>query len=448
MVRVLKKINLAVLGPSDSALLISEMANERSDILRVLSLVYQDASEVPEIIGKMDAQVDVWLFSGKVPYMHAKSSFKTTKPLYYIPHTGSSLYRALLQILEVDDLEIDKISFDTFNKKEIEESFLDVPMLLPTIYVKDYENIISAEEITAYHYDLWEKGQTSVAITCFLSTYNELKKLGVPAFRIWPTRDNIRTMLTIAISKVQEIRSKGSQIAIHHIAIDKYDDLILQVASNYEVKRIELKLYEILIKYAEILKGSILMLDYGNYTIYSTRGIIENITEEFVIMPLFEEIACKMAINVSGGIGFGLTAYAANENANKALALARQAGYSKWMVVLDDKSVIGPLSSATNLQYAIKSDDKALQNLAARLNIRLTTLLKMLAALKKIDREVINSEELALYLAITTRSARRLLSSLLKHGLAVSAGEEGVGKGRPRNLYRILIDKIVSEQNM
>ncbi len=117
------------------------------------------------------------------------------------------------------------------------------------------------------------------------------------------------------------------------------------------------------------------------------------------------------------------------------------------MVVLDDKSVIGPLSSATYLQYAIKSDDQNMQNLAVKLNIRTTTLMKMLAALKRFDSEIINAEDLALYLSITTRSARRLLGNLINNGLAISAGEEGVGKGRPRNLYRILIDKIVAVQN-
>lgn len=445
-VRILKKINLAVVGPSDSVALITEIAQER-EVLNILSLVYQDASEVPGIIKKMDDYVDVWLFSGIVPYLHAKDSAVTLKPLYYIPHTGSSLYRALLQILDVENLEVGKISFDTFNKKEIEESFADIPIVVPEIYVNDYSNIISAEEITHYHYQLWLDGKSNIAVTCFLSTYNELRELGVPTFRIWPTRDNIRTMLTIAISKVQEIRSKGSQIAIHHIAIDKYDDLIAQVASNYEIRRIELKLYELLINYTEMLKGSILMLGEGHYTIYSTRGIIENITKDFTVMPLFEEITSNMALNVSGGIGFGPTAYAANENAHSALALARQAGYSKWMVVLDDKSVIGPLSSATYLQYAIKSDDQNMQNLAVKLNIRTTTLMKMLAALKRFDSEIINAEDLALYLSITTRSARRLLSNLINNGLAISAGEEGVGKGRPRNLYRILIDKIVAVQN-
>lgn len=443
-VKIVKKINLAIVGPSDSVALISETVSERSDVVDILPVVYQDASEVPDIITEMDYRIDAWLFSGKVPYMYAKNAQRTIKPLYYLPHTGSSLYRALLQILHIENLKINRISFDTFYRKEIEESFGDIPIPVPPFYVKDYDNIISANEITQYHYHLWQKGETNIAVTCFLSSYQELKKLGVPTFRIWPTRDSIRTTLAIAISKVEAIRSKGSQIAIHHIAIDNYETFISESTSSYGVKRIELQLYEILIHYTEMLRGSILMQGDGHYIIYSTRGIIESLTKEFTIMPLLEEITYKMNINVSGGIGFGPTAYAADENAHIALGLARQAGSSKWMVVLDDKSAIGPLSSSTHLQYAIRSDDLAMQNLADKLNIRMTTVFKMLAAFKQFDNAIVNADNLALYLSITPRSARRLLSNLLNNGLAVNSGEEGAGKGRPRKLYRILLDKMVA----
>ena len=41
----------------------------------------------------------------------------------------------------------------------------------------------------------------------------------------------------------------------------------------------------------------------------------------------------------------GDTAYDANENATIALGLAKRKGRNKWMAVLDDKTVIGPMSS-------------------------------------------------------------------------------------------------------
>lgn len=440
----MNKNRLAVVGPADSVALISEVAQERGSTLKAFPIIYQDASEVPEILRQYDNEVDFWLFSGKVPYSYAVNSHITQKPLYYIPHTGSSLYRVLVQIANSEFLPVNRISFDTFNKKEIEEAFADISPDIPKVYLLEYDEVIAANEVTQYHYDLWKNGKTDVAVTCFLSSYLSLKKLGVPAFRIWPTRDTIRTMLTIATSEVEASRFQGGQIAIQHIAIDGYEDFVRESASNYAAKRIEMRLYELLLNYAEAVKGSIILHGNGQYTIYSTRGVVEHLTRQFTVMPILDDVTRELVISVSGGIGFGSTAYAADENAHVALGLARRAGKSKWMVVLDDKTVFGPLSSAVHLQYSLRADDPALRDLAGKLNISVTTVNRIFAACEKLDQRTVNADDLALYLGITPRSTRRLLSSMVANGLAEMVGEEGFGKGRPRKLYNVKLDKLLS----
>jgi Predicted transcriptional regulator len=434
---------LAVVGPADSVALISEVAQERNAILKVFPIIYQDASEVPEILQQYDSDVDFWLFSGKVPYSYAANSGNTQKPLYYISHTGSSLYRVLVQMAASGKLPKNKISFDTFNRKEIEEAFTDLSPDIPTLHLLEYDGVISAGEVTKYHYGLWQSGTTEVAVTCFLSSYLSLKQLGVPAFRIWPTRDTIRTMLTIATSEVEASRFKGGQIAIQHISIDGYDDLVRDSASNYVAKRVEMQLYDLLLDYTEAVKGSIIQHGNGQYTIYSTRGVVEQLTRQFTVMPILDDVTRKLVISVSGGIGFGPTAYAAEENAHIALGLARRAGKSKWMVVLDDKTVFGPLNSEMHLQYSLRADDPALRELANKVNISLTTVNRIFAACDKLDQGSVNADDLALYLGITPRSTRRLLANLVANGLAEIVGEEGFGKGRPRKLYNVHLDKLL-----
>lgn len=443
----MKRNRLAVVGPADSVALISEVAQERSAILKVFPIVYQAASEVPEILQRYDNEVDFWLFSGKAPYSYAVNSGNTQKPLYYIPHTGSSLYRVLVQMADSGKQPINKTSFDTFSKKEIEEAFADISPNLPHYYLLEYDGVISAREVTQYHYDLWREGKTEVAVTCFLSSYLSLKQLGVPAFRIWPTRDNIRTMLTIATSEVEASRFKGGQIAIQHIAIDGYEDFVRESASTYAAKRVEMQLYDLLLGYTEAVKGSIILHGNGQYTIYSTRGVVEQLTRQFTVMPILDDVSRGLVVSVSGGIGFGPTAHDADENAHIALGLARRAGKSKWMVVLDDRTVFGPLNSAVHLQYSLRTDDPSLRDLASKLNISLTTVNRIIAACDKLEHGTINADDLAMYLGITPRSTRRLLSSMVTHGLAEMVGEESFGKGRPRKLYDIQLAKILPKSS-
>jgi hypothetical protein len=431
----MSKIRLAIVGPSDSAALVHNVALERADYLAPVSLVYQDAAEVRDILTQHANEFDMWVFSGIVPYQRALA-LKLNKPLFYVPHTGSSLYRVLLQMTYMEHLKIESISFDTFSQKEVDEAFADINLPLPKTYVNHYRGIVSASDLTEWHYNLWKTGRCSTAVTCFLATYENLRKMGVPAFRIWPTRSNIRTTLTIAINAFEAQRFKGGQLAIQHIAIDDYDDIV-RASTSYDVKRIELRLYQILVGYAEKLRGSLVMRGDGQYILYSTRGILEELTEGFTVMPVFEEIIRDVTATVSGGIGFGATAYAAEENAFKALGLAKQQGKGLWMAVTDDRQVIGPLSSAVHLRYSVRADEAAYKKFADRLNISITTANKLLAAIDKLDKETIGAEDLALYLAITPRSARRLLANLVDRGFAEVAGEEMLAKGRPRKLYKI-----------
>ena len=115
----MEKLRLALVGPADSVALTYPVALEWKDQIVSTPFVYQNAAEVPDIVRQHLEEFDFWLFSGISPYKHAQR-LGLNIPCFYIPHIGSSLYRALLQITHMAHLEIDSISFDTFNRQEIE----------------------------------------------------------------------------------------------------------------------------------------------------------------------------------------------------------------------------------------------------------------------------------------------------------------------------------------
>ncbi len=440
----MRKIKIGVVGPGDSVALIEEVATEYNDKMSVKGYIYEDASEVPYIIERFDPDVDMWMFSGKVPYRYAMAVKSSIKPKMFMPHTGTSIYRVLLYLAR-ERIPVGSMSFDTFSRQEIIETFEDAETFLPKIYVNDYDGVVSASELTKFHLDLWNSGKTKVAVTCFFATYQELIKQGVTAFRIWPTKSNIRSMLDLALSRADALNSKAGQIAILHVAIDGYDDFSREAVSGYAVLKVELQLHEVLLGFAERVKGAIVMQGNGRFTLYSTRGAMAEITDGFNHMPIMEEIGRRLSISVSGGIGFGDTAYNANENAMIALGLARRKGKRKWMVVLDDKSVIGPLDSELQIKYSIRSQTADMLALAKQLNVSGTTLNRLLSVYAKIDGEILGAETLASYLSMTERNARRLLARLAEHGMAVEAGEESHGAGRPRKMFRIDVQKILQQ---
>lgn len=435
----MKKYKLAIVGPSDSVTLIASVARDYAD-MDLIPIIYESAREVPAILEEKVRQADVWLFSGIAPYNYALKSGINDRPFVYIPHTGSSLYRLLLQMTLQCGLSVDAISFDTFSSKDIEEFFADLDMKAPRYYVKAFTGVETNVDMTAFHEALLRQGKVKTVITCFLSTYNRLKAKGVPVFRIWPTRDNIRATIDVARRACETMRFQDSQIAVQHIRVDQFEKL-QQLHSSYELKQLDLRLYEQLVSYAQTMEGSIVYHGDGRYTIYSTRGSVHAMTAGFRNMPLKETLAGAFSFTLSGGIGFGWTAYDAERNAVTALGLAKP---GDWMIVHADRTAEGPLGSVVLMRYAMTGSSDELKKVADKLSISVTTLNRLLAAGNQVAKRTIKADELAVILALTSRSARRLLGLLTEHGLAEVVGEEVRGKGRPSKVYRLFLERVCS----
>jgi hypothetical protein len=111
-------------------------------------------------------------------------------------------------------------------------------------------------------------------------------------------------------------------------------------------------------------------------------------------------------VRVSGGIGFGTTAYQAEENAHIAHGLAKRLGPGQWMFVTDDGRAIGPLNAANRYSYYLGGDNARQRALAKRLRVSMFTLHRLAALISEMDNETVCVGEVAARLGITPRSAR------------------------------------------
>ena len=84
---------IGVVGPSLSVNRILEMAREMEQEMEFIPCIYQETSEIEEIVLSNDQQVDFWLFSGYIPYMIAKKLFASDENLVYIFSTESRIYQ-------------------------------------------------------------------------------------------------------------------------------------------------------------------------------------------------------------------------------------------------------------------------------------------------------------------------------------------------------------------
>ncbi|GED61398.1 ArsR family transcriptional regulator [Brevibacillus formosus] len=432
---ILLKLRLGVIGADDSLAIIESVMREFPEI-EYLPIVYWKEEEILDLILPHVDEVDMWLFSGQVPYAMVSESGKVQVPMAYVPHLGASLYRTLLHLSHQLGVRVEEVSFDTFSPEELGHFLDEAGIAGGYKWLKHYEGAISADELADYHEQLWKAGKTKVAVTCLRTADVELVRRGVPVHRVVPTRAGVISVIHMLLRTHEMLHFKDTQIAVQMMEIDPFRELAGGNFSTDEWQNAEIKTMEKLLRYAKHLQGSLKTAGPGRYVIFTTRGNLQEVTRDYATMPDLEELFGIRADQVTCGIGIGKTAYEAEIHGGAALLHAKERGTGNWMVFFDDKSVVGPLGRAEQITY--RYDSEKLQELSQLTSLSVMTLAKLYSILKKRGSQEIHATELASYLQILPRSARRILIELESKGLAQVIREENPHpRGRPRKVYRI-----------
>lgn len=432
------KLRLGILGADDSLEIIESVTREFEE-LECLKIVYWKEEDIFDLIEPHLREADLWLFSGKVPYTMVKEWGKVTVPMAYVPHMGASLYRTLLHLSHQCGIKVAELSFDTFSEKELNQFLEEAGIDGGYSWLLHYDGAITAGELADYHEKLWREGKTRAAVTCLRTADMELRARGVPVHRVLPTRAGVLPVIHMLLRTQEMLHFKDTQIAVQIMEIDPFRELAGGTFATDEWQNAEIKTMEKLLRYAKHLQGSLKTAGPGRYAIFTTRGIMQAVTKGYTTMPDLDEAFGIFAEWVTCGIGIGKTAYEAEIHAGTALLHAKERGPGNWMVFFDDKSIAGPLGSQEQISYSSASTDR-LQTLSQQTSLSVLTLSKLDSILKKRRSQEINAHELAQYMQILPRSARRILMELESNGLAQVVGEESPNpRGRPRKVYRITL---------
>ncbi|MDF2680686.1 MAG: transcriptional regulator [Brevibacillus sp.] len=432
------KLRLGILGADDSLEIIESVTREFAE-LECLKIVYWKEEDIVDLIEPHIHDADLWLFSGKVPYTMVREWGKITVPMAYVPHMGASLYRTLLHLSHQCGILVHELSFDTFSAEELNLFLEEAGIEGGYTWLRHYDGAITAGELADYHEKLWQEGKTKAAVTCLRTADLELQARGVPVHRVLPTRAGVLSMIHMLLRTHEMLHFKDTQITVQMMEIDPFRELAGGTFATDEWQNAEIKTMEKLLRYAKHLQGSLKTAGPSRYAIFTTRGILQNVTSNYTTIPDLEEAFGIRADWVTCGIGIGKTAYEAEIHAGTALLHAKERGPANWMVFFDDKSIVGPLGSKEQISYS-SSSTRRLQKVSQQTSLSVLTLSKLDSILKKRASQEINAHELAQYMQILPRSARRILIELESKGLAQVVGEESPNpRGRPRKVYRIML---------
>lgn len=430
------KIRLGLSGVRDTLAVLEAVANEFKEF-ECIPFLHDNVDELLEQLTSNDHLVDMWLFSGKMTYQW-KDMASVSKPSFYVSYTGSSLYRTLYIALNEKGWSVDQLSFDIFDLHELKQVFEEIGVKTNEILLCEETQAVAA--IVQYHEKLWSQGKTVAAVTCIWLVKQELEKRGIPVFRVIPTKSSVRSTLHTALRTYEMLRFKEMQTAVQFIELNLEKEIQKDYFSPYEMHNAELKVFQKLLDYAMQLQGSLKSIGNGRFAIFTTRGMLGEKTMNFQHIPDFPSADFLLQENATIGIGVGLTAYNAEVLAGKALAHAKHYKNGSWFAMTEDGSIIGPIGEKE--QAMIRPAAPHLEQMAQETGLSEVTLLRLEDAIRTYGVREVNAYELAEYMQIIPRSARRILAALEEAQYATFVGyDKMTDRGRPRKKYKIEIAK-------
>ncbi|MGM8212830.1 hypothetical protein ACLIBH_08550 [Virgibacillus sp. W0430] len=430
------KNTIGIIGPADTVQLILEVANEFTERIQHIPFIYKSFEETKEIIQTNGNKVDVWIFSGQAPFAIAEKYLESQSGFY--PHlNGSSLTKVLLDISYKDHKQLNRLSFDTIPSHDVLETFSELNLNTEGLKLYPYSGYKPTEELVQYHSALHESNQVDACITGIRSVYEALNARGVPAYRITPTKMAIRDTILMASQQSEIIQFKSAQISILILQIYDMNKRIGDSDRSFDMYRVSLKIQELMIEFTESIQGSFILQGNDKVIMYSTRGALE-VNQSNDVFSLLDKITMLTKLTANIGIGYGNTVFGAEQNAYLALNHANDYGKNNIMLADERGIVEGPLHDAKSILFSRRSYDAAVINKLKLSGINVSTYNKVLSIQDNLKQGFISAFELAKWLGMTQRNARRILGDLEKHGLAEIVGEETPGaRGRPRRLFKV-----------
>ncbi|MEH7309087.1 hypothetical protein [Neobacillus drentensis] len=429
------KPRAGIIGPNDSVQLITEIANEYRDRLQPVPYIYQLPEEATNIVLNNQDVIDLWILAGPALFNpFQKSAVK--QPFFLLQLDGASLTKTLVDIGYNDQRSLERISIDTLSERDVYETYRDLGIPSDQIYVHEYTNETPLENLLAFHQKLIQDGKVDISITSLRSIYDQLSSQNITTYWVAPTRSNIRRTLSSAVQQWETIHFKQSQIAAILVKVQGMEKKADHNMVSYDIHRLSLEIQAAILNFAESISGSFVTIGIGIFVIFSTRGSLEE--PENSVTSLLERLALIADLPSNIGIGYGDTALTAEENAR--LALNHAQNYDSFCAFLVDHNgtIEGPLKEQETISFQYRTENKEISEKLKHSGITITTFNKILSVQNRMGNGSITSTQVAEWLKMTPRNARRILTGLVEEGMAEIIGDEAPSsKGRPRKIYRV-----------
>jgi len=437
---------IGVIGPADSVQLALAVAAEDGLGASVIGRPYSTVHEAHGLARELDRICQVLLFTGRVAYALGTRQSGLQAATQHVPHSGADLYAVVVRLLR-EHGHLPRMSMDTIDPAILAEAFEDLALEPPQHVMsldveRDQDADRAAADLVTFHERCFRTGDVDVCLTCVGSVYEELIAAGIPAVRITHSKSVMREALRQAHLTERLAMTEAMQPAAVLIRLPRPRSGTTDEPGTYQARRQQLRAREAVLDIAERLQGRLADIDDETSIVYASRGTIEGALSRVSDGHDGPLSLDRLPGDVQVGIGLGRTVAAAEENARLALAMGERDG--DLHVGLPDGEVVRVSHDGPATTYRLRETHPSALAVADELGIGPLALTRLTRALQQVDASAVTAAELARAYGIETRSARRLITSLQRAGIATQQGRQGgPGAGRPQTVYRIDLERLV-----
>lgn len=416
------------MGPVDSIKRVMGFAADESEFSSDIEFVSYNAfslSDSAAMFAKCQRKVDGILFTGRAVYDSVVLCNNIDIPYTFVPHNENGLY----ELLATHDLsKYEYASVDSLDYETVKTCLRSSPIKEFSVYpLKDFK---TEKDYLQTHRDNVRQHKNAVVFTAFSPIVKQLTKDGTPVFRIYTTKESVKSKLNELVLQIRNKKMDNSKIAVQIISLQMGTQRVTRTNSMENFLAFENQL----LPYLKLISGAMFSYGRNEYIIFSTKGLIKKSEAQIEFFKIIKSSHFK----ISSGIGMGTTATLAEFNANKAIEYSLKENTSSFYIMYENQIIDGPILESGFVSCTTSNTDAAIGKIALATGLSANCIQKISSLISASDKNSFASDELSDLMNLSKRSSRRILKQLVDGGYAsVSGTKSNVGAGRPQNIVKI-----------
>jgi hypothetical protein len=399
---------------------------------RLVAAVYREEQEAPDKVLKLGRAVDACMFASQVPYSYARRAGVLCCPANFVPLGGSALFAALLRASREPGgpgRDLARASVDALSRADVDDAFAEIGLSSRDVLL--HEEPARPAALASFHEQHWRQHRTAAAYTCLPSVAARLAAADVPVFLLRPTASAIRETLRAAALLGGHRRLEDAQLVIVIVEVPTLRATARRASLRNAQEELRLTVQRFLVQEADRIQATVSPAGDHGFLVTSTRGSMAAATGGFRTLPFVQRARSELGVIIKVGVGMGRTAAEAEEHARAAL------GHSEPAAAIRGA---GPDREGQPVALANRQSAPGIVPRPRGLE----TLSRLAGKLPATDESlVVDAETAGHLLAVTPRTARRLLHVLVEEGLAWPLPPSPSPQpGRPRQSYRLAVEKL------